>query len=301
MPINYFINNFLPKKEEKLVEPGIQDSSISSDEKYYCNYTIETVKKQEEDKMEVNQKNEDSKVVMNPNDILEDKEFSKIFPRNPRTVVDIKELMKNGYDPSQPIVCWKTEEKVICVDGHTRRQAAIELDLKEVWVNFKDFKDREDARKYCVDRQMARRNLSDWDIVVAAHALENKTTRDGTGSSAKKLAELLQTCESNINRAKSIYLKMTDEEKKLMEEGKLTINQVYQKHRKKKQLDDDNNKINEKSVDKIHQSNEGIDQKLVMEIITYLFDKDEADATFLLLSKYKQLLPKNFKDRYKRA
>ncbi len=74
-----------------------------------------------------------------------------------------KDMSENGFDQSHPIILWKGQN--IVVDGHTRIQAAINLGIKDVPIVERDFKGIDEALKFAIYDQNARRNLKDGDIL----------------------------------------------------------------------------------------------------------------------------------------
>ena len=104
--------------------------------------------------------------------------FNELFSISPAVLENIKLAMaEGGYDDSQPIIVWDGENVVI--DGHTRLQAAREVDLEDIPVYFKSFADEYDALVYAIHNQRNRRNLTDAEILRCIEALDSRKSHGG--------------------------------------------------------------------------------------------------------------------------
>jgi hypothetical protein len=68
---------------------------------------------------------------MNAKEIKTHETFTNLFPIKPELQEKIENDMREGtYDFSQPIILasWDGQKEPVCIDGHTRLQAAINFD-----------------------------------------------------------------------------------------------------------------------------------------------------------------------------
>jgi hypothetical protein len=152
---------------------------------------------------------------MKPSDIRTAEPFSNLLPVNPKTRAAIAENMRSyGYDPASPVPFW--EERGVAVDAHTRILAACDAGLERIPVVPKSFASEDEAVRYAVHAQVARRNLSDAEIVRLVAELDKRRQRGGarqagakTSSgaidrSSKQTAELLHTSSSKVEKARAV-------------------------------------------------------------------------------------------------
>lgn len=168
-----------------------------------------------------------------------DPDFETLFPINAATKIQIVERMKKyGFDKSQPIIVWK-EENVI-LDGHTRRSAALEAEIKNVYISEKSFETKTDAMEYVLGLQTARRNLTDAEMAVAIIKLDQLKSRgrksgdeEGPkGKSAALLAQTLNTSTSKVEKFRAVETKATEDVKQAVLSGEMSINKAYETTRK---------------------------------------------------------------------
>ncbi len=79
-----------------------------------------------------------------PNEIKTHPTFESLFPINPALLEKIEQDMRQGtYDLSQPIILatWEGQTEPVCIDGHTRLQAAINVEIEHVPVWIHEFDD----------------------------------------------------------------------------------------------------------------------------------------------------------------
>lgn len=170
-------------------------------------------------------------------------EFQNLFPINPTTLQQIKESMKeHGYDESQPLLIWK--EEGVLLDGHTRLAAAKENNFFDIPVYEKSFTSLEEALEYALSLQVARRNLTDAELVKAVLALDKLKKRGvkaedeenieelTSGKSSELLAKKLNTSGRKIEKIRSVN-KNTPELMDKIINNELSIESGYQESRKK--------------------------------------------------------------------
>lgn len=178
--------------------------------------------------------------------------FTDIFPVDNKTLQSIRENMElNGYDDAEPLIVWKRNNKLTCVDGHTRYMAAQSLNLVEIPVIEKTFHDDDEAIDYAIHRQRDRRNLTDAELFKfiewkdkrkdkEANLKQNITEApDGasvqTGKkSAEQTAETLGISARKVERARTVMDHGDEETKQAIEKGEMSINKAYQETQKKR-------------------------------------------------------------------
>jgi len=184
-------------------------------------------------------------ILLNPNDIETDPEFSGVFQIQDKTYKMIKEsIQKNGFDCSQPIVVWIYNDKYIVVDGNTRLKAVKEIGLTEIPVFITDLKSHAEILHYVFKRQAERRNLTQGEILQAAMLIKNKENRDGTGRNNKILGDDLGVSESTITNAVFVGKNADKKDIQDIKDGRTTINKVRQKIKSEKMSKDNINKQN---------------------------------------------------------
>ena len=92
--------------------------------------------------------------TINPKEIKTHPTFSELFPINSVLLKRIEQDMRDKiYDFSQPIVLavWDGQEEPVCIDGHTRLQAALNVGLESVavWLR-EDFETEEEALEHAI-------------------------------------------------------------------------------------------------------------------------------------------------------
>ena len=90
--------------------------------------------------------------------------FESLFPINPTVLAKIEQDMRDGrYDVSQPIILatWGGQDEPVCIDGHTRRQAAINVGIEEVPIWLHEFDTEEEAIEKAIKLQSNRRNMTE--------------------------------------------------------------------------------------------------------------------------------------------
>lgn len=169
------------------------------------------------------------------------KEFKNLFPLN-ENMIDIiaKNILSGTYDKSQPIHVWK--EGMILVDGHHRLAAAKKAGLKEIPVFYHYFKDLEEALAYAIKIQTDRRNLSDAELLKILQTFDQlkqvgrialDSDEKSSGKSAEITAQKIGASRSKVEKARTVQNKASEEIKKAVEEGKMSINAAYNETLKK--------------------------------------------------------------------
>lgn len=170
---------------------------------------------------------------MNPNKIKTIKPFKEIFPIDVRIKNAIKKDMKtNGYDKSKPIDVWNG----ICIDGHTRLQAAKESGIDVVIFEHK-FKTQDEAIRYAIHNQSDRRNLTDAEIMRCVQLLDkrkqagrpDKLAPPGANlsKSSSDTAETIGISQRKVEKTRTLLDHATEKTKKAVESGQMSINWAY--------------------------------------------------------------------------
>lgn len=174
-------------------------------------------------------------VLVSIDDIQLDSHFKDLFPVNKVMVSRISgSMQKRGYDKSQPLHVWK--ERMLLVDGHHRRLAAIKAGLREVPVFYHHFNSMEEALEYAILLQTDRRNLSDAEIYKTLQTLDSLKSRGRTtddneprqqGKSAEITAQKIGISRSKVEKARTIQNKASPEIKAAVESGTMSIHAAY--------------------------------------------------------------------------
>ena len=174
-------------------------------------------------------------VLVSIDDIQLDTHFKDLFPVNEVMVSRISgSMQKKGYDKSQPLHVWK--ERMLLVDGHHRRLAAIKAGLREVPVFYHHFNSMEEALEYAILLQTDRRNLSDAEIYKTLQTLDSLKSRGRTtddneprqqGKSAEITAQKIGISRSKVEKARTIQNKASPEIKAAVESGTMSIHAAY--------------------------------------------------------------------------
>jgi ParB-like chromosome segregation protein Spo0J len=153
-----------------------------------------------------------------------------------------KDMEKNGYDESLPIVIWK--EGQVVVDGHMRLRAARKANLEEIPVVKRSFKDEEEALEYAVHNQRDRRNLADAQILrVVEWPDERKkrgrpekfTSREvNLGRSSQITAQKIGTSATKVEKVRTILGHADAKTKEAVKSGKMSIQEGYRKTQEKR-------------------------------------------------------------------
>jgi hypothetical protein len=193
--------------------------------------------------------------MMNPREIQTHKSFEALFPINPELQEKIENDIREGtYDLSQPVIlaAWTGQKEPVCIDGHTRLRAAINVGIEEVPIWIHEFDSEQEAIDQAIKLQQNRRNMTDADILVCVALLDSKRARggdrrseqakskpssDGNGNSrsasAKETAEKIGTGTRKVEKARAVLGKGDPDTIAEVKSGKVSINRAYQEVQKK--------------------------------------------------------------------
>jgi len=218
--------------------------------------------------------------------------FKDLFNISPMTFEAIERHMReNGYDDSQPITIWGSEQCII--DGFTRFKAAQHIGLNEIPVVELHFSDELEALEYAVHNQRDRRNLTGPEImrlVNLFYAKYNSQTHDKKKRAKKtdvpssesetvqqkrtseKVADTLGIGRGTVEKIKVITDEGIPEVVQAVEAGEMTINRGYQETVQEKQK-----KKSEQSSSMLIKADKSI------EIAKYIWNP--FDPTFMFITK----------------
>jgi ParB-like chromosome segregation protein Spo0J len=191
-----------------------------------------------------------------PEEIKTHPTFESLFPIKPAVLAKIEQDMSDGtYDLSQPIILaiWEGLEEQVCIDGHTRLQAALNTGIEEVPVWLHEFDTEEEALEKAIQLQSNRRNMTDAELVTCIETLDKKKPRggdrrsdaarskrqhcpieNGSSSSAQETGDLLGISERKVRHVRTVMDHADEDIKEALKQGDMSINQAYQKTQKKR-------------------------------------------------------------------
>jgi len=168
--------------------------------------------------------------------------FTEIFPVDNKTLQSIRSnIEQNGYDEAEPLIVWKRNGKLLCVDGHTRLMAAQSLGIEEIPVIEKDFQNEDDAVSYAIHRQRDRRNLTDAELWKCIQWMDKRQPRSEDGRfkpaaqdcapverSSQQTAQALGISARKVEQARTVMDHGDETTKQAIEKGGMSINKAYQ-------------------------------------------------------------------------
>jgi hypothetical protein len=206
---------------------------------------------------------------INPKEIETHPTFESLFPINPTLLAKIEQDMCGGtYDASQPIILatWQGQAEPVCIDGHTRRQAAMNVGIQQVPVWVHEFDTEEEAVEKAIKLQRNRRNMTDAEILTCIQTLDQrgragrpkqelaqgcanfyddegpedtKNNREscpvaGAGKSAQAIGEMLGISTRKVEQMRTVMDHADEATKEAVKQGDLSINQAYEETQKKR-------------------------------------------------------------------
>ncbi len=207
---------------------------------------------------QINEVNTMTKVTMDtrsPKEIDTHESFEALFPKNPELLEKIENDMREGtYDLSQPVILatWEGQNEPVCIDGHTRLRAAINVGIEEVPIWTHEFDSEQEAMEHAIKLQQNRRNMTDAELIVCVALLDSKRPRGGDrkseqakskpssdgnensrSASAKETAEKVGTGTRKVEKARTVLSKGDPDTVKAVQSGNMSINKAYQEVKKK--------------------------------------------------------------------
>ncbi len=200
--------------------------------------------------------------TMNPREIKTHKSFEALFQIRPELLTMIEEDMKTWeYDESQPIIVgtWEGQNDPVCIDGHTRLQAAKNVGITEVPVYEYEYTCEDAAIEHAIVLQCHRRNLSDAELL---HFIEMLDTRSipqrnengkfagapngAAGKSAEATGKLLGISGRKVERGRTIIDHGDSEIVEAVKNGEMSVNKGYEETQKKRKKLQSTSKPSEK-------------------------------------------------------
>jgi hypothetical protein len=194
--------------------------------------------------------NEITMETMNPREIKTHESFKALFPIRPELLATIEEGMKTWeYDESQPIIVgtWEGQCEPVCIDGHTRLQAAKNTGITEVPVSEQAYTSEEAAIEHAIMLQCHRRNLSDAELLHFIDILDTRSVpqrnengkfagapNGAAGKSAEATGKLLGISGRKVERSRTIIDHGDSEIVGAVKNGEMSVNQGYEKTQKKR-------------------------------------------------------------------
>ena len=188
--------------------------------------------------------------MMNPREIKTHKSFEALFPIRPELLTIIEEDMKTWeYDESQPIVLatWEGQDEPVCIDGHTRLQAAKNAGIMEVPVYEQEYSDEEAAIEHAIQLQCHRRNLTDAELFRYMEIIDERYVPErnengkfagapngAAGKSSEATAKLLGTSSRKAERMRAIMDHGDSETVDAVKNGEMSVNKGYEETQKKR-------------------------------------------------------------------
>ncbi len=193
--------------------------------------------------------------TVSPKEIKTHESFEALFPINPELQEKIENDMREGtYDLCQPVILatWTGQKEPVCIDGHTRLRAAINVGIEEVPIWIHEFDSEQEAIDHAIKLQQNRRNMTDADIMVCVALLDSKRPRGGDrrseqakskpksdgnetsrSASAKKTADKIGTSSRKVEKARTLLDKGDLDTIAAVKSGQISINKAYQEVQKK--------------------------------------------------------------------
>jgi hypothetical protein len=199
----------------------------------------------------------------NPKEIKTHETFASLFPIRDELLKKIEEDIKErNYDFSQPVILatWEGQEEPVCIDGHTRLQAAMNSEIEEVPIWAHKLGTEAEALELAIHLQRNRRNMTDAEILACIEALDvrkragrpkkelaqhcanfstdlgdhdeseetdSKITRT-SGKSAKAAADLMGISERKVEQVRTVMDHADQETLGAVKNGEMSVNKAYQ-------------------------------------------------------------------------
>ena len=185
--------------------------------------------------------------------IKTEKPFNSIFDVDQNVLEAVKEHMEEyGYDPAAPIIIWENT----VIDGHTRLEAAKQIDLEDIPVQEKEFDSEEQALQYAIHNQRDRRNLTQRELLRCIEVLDRRKESRGGGDrkseeyqksnfwnqkndskpTHQQTAKTLGVGNSTISNARTILDSDNEETKQKVESGEWSIDKGAKETREEKKI-----------------------------------------------------------------
>lgn len=164
--------------------------------------------------------------------IEEHPDFKALYKIDPGVLERIvKSMTESGFDDSQPVHIWITEDgHKYLIDGYTRFTASKKAGITSLPVYEHKFKDFDETYKYVLGLQVNRRNL-DGDELLRNVAILSKCDfiKKSSGYKAELIADSLGISKRTAERAISVEKNADEEMRQKIENKEMTLSQAYTK------------------------------------------------------------------------
>ena len=143
----------------------------------------------------------------------------------------VKSMKESGFDESQPVHIWLTEDgHKYLIDGYTRYTASKKAGITSLPVYEHSFKSFDETYKYVLGLQVNRRNL-DGDELLRNISILSKCefVQKSTGSKAELIAKNLGVSKRTAQRAMSVEKNADEKMRQQIENNEMTLSQAYTK------------------------------------------------------------------------
>ena len=143
----------------------------------------------------------------------------------------VKSMKESGFDESQPVHIWLTEDgHKYLIDGYTRYTASKKAGITSLPVYEHSFKSFDETYKYVLGLQVNRRNL-DGDELLRNISILSKCefVQKSTGSMAELIAKNLGVSKRTAQRAMSVEKNADEKMRQQIENNEMTLSQAYTK------------------------------------------------------------------------
>lgn len=193
---------------------------------------------------------------MNPKEIKTHPFFADLFPIKEDVLSKIEEhIRENQFLISHPLdlAIWNGQKEPVCIDGHTRLQAALNLGLETVPVITHELDSEDEALELAIHLQRNRRNMTDAEIMSCIQAVDARRRRGGDrrseeakskpqgcgieesrSASAKKTAEIIGVSTRKVEQVRTITDHGEEDILESVKNGEISINRAYQETQKKR-------------------------------------------------------------------
>lgn len=143
----------------------------------------------------------------------------------------VKSMKENGFDESQPVHIWLTEDgHKYLIDGYTRYTASKKAGITSLPVYEHNFKTFDETYKYVLGLQVNRRNLNGDELLRNVTILSKcDFVKQSTGLKAKVIAKSLGVSTRTAERALSLEKNADENLRQQLANNEITLNQAYEK------------------------------------------------------------------------
>jgi len=215
-----------------------------------------------------------------------------LFPIKAEVLSKIEEhIRENSYLPSHPLdlATWQGQKEPVCIDGHTRLQAAKNLGLDQVPVITHELQTEDEALELAIHLQQNRRNMTDAEILACVQALDKRYQRGGDrrseeaksrpqgcgieesrSASAKHTADVVGVSTRKVEQIRTITDHGQWDILDSVKNGEMSINKGYEETQKKRKA----TKAGLKSAEAPERNSLPIEQLISLATVCELFGEE---------------------------